>query len=123
MFRTVPSAPVAEIATEAALVVCQVNVTAWPVTMLLLLAEKTRVGAVGVGGGVTDLDEPEPQPVKAMSSEIAVNSSRSCELDARRPILLNVNDEICPAWLLLRILPPPLGLTDCNVFLLKGRIW
>ncbi|MES2223045.1 MAG: hypothetical protein V4587_19000 [Acidobacteriota bacterium] len=40
-----PSAPVALIATEVALVVCQVKVTAWPVAMLLLLAEKVRVGA------------------------------------------------------------------------------
>jgi hypothetical protein len=98
MDRVLLSAPVAVIVTVAALVVFQVNVTAWPEAMLLLLAEKTRVGPdVTVTGG---LAEAEPQPVKAISVEIAANPNRIFEL-------------------LLRILLPPLVWAACNVFLLK----
>ena len=102
--RAVPSAPVAVIVTEVAFVVAQVNVTAWPEAMLLLLAENTRVGAVDV---VRELAELEPQPVKAISGEIAANQNRIFEHVASRPILLRIDDEICRSWLLLRILLPP----------------
>ena len=98
-----PSAPVAVIVTEAALVVCQVNVTVWPDVMLLLLAEKTSVGA----DVVRELAELEPQPVKAISGESAANQNRIFEQVASRPILLKIDDEICRSCLLLRILLPP----------------
>ena len=42
-----PSAPTAVIVTESALVVCQLRVTVSPLTILLLLALKTKDGAVG----------------------------------------------------------------------------
>jgi hypothetical protein len=88
--RVVPSAPLAVIVTEAALVVCQVNVTVWPEVMLLLLAEKTRVGA-----DVTrELAELEPQPVKAISGEIAANQNRRFEHVASGLVLLCLDDEI-----------------------------
>jgi hypothetical protein len=59
--------------------------------MLLLLAEKTRVGADVFPG----LAEAEPQPVKAMSVEIAANQNRIFERVASGPILLSLSDEIC----------------------------
>jgi hypothetical protein len=115
--RVVPSAPLAVIVTEAALVVCQVNVTVWPEVMLLLLAEKTRVGA-----DVTrELAELEPQPVKAISSEIAANQNRIFEHVANGLILLSLDDEICRSWPLLRILLPPFASAACDVSLLKNR--
>jgi hypothetical protein len=114
----VPSAPVAVIATEAALVVCQLNVTACPEAMLLLLAEKTRVGADVFPVLPEPEDEPEPQPVKAISDEIAANPNRVIEHVARAPIRLRLEDEICRSRLLLRILLPPL-VSAWNVSLLK----
>jgi hypothetical protein len=113
--RVLPSAPVAVIVTEAASVVCQANVTVWPEAMLLLLAEKTRVGADSFPG----LAEAEPQPVKAMSVEIAANANSIFEHVASRPILLSLDGEICRSWLLLRVLLPRLVAAACNVFLLK----
>jgi hypothetical protein len=96
--RVLLSAPVAVIVTEAALVVCQDNVTAWPEVMLLLLAEKTRVVAdVVVAGGLAEL---EPHPDKAMSDEIAVNPNRIFVYVASGPILLNPDDEGRHCWLL-----------------------
>ena len=102
MGRAVPSAPVAVIVTEAALVVCQANVTAWPEAMLLLPAEKTRVGA----DVTTGLAELEPQPVKAMTGENAANPNRSCKHVASGPILLSLDVERCRPWLLLRFCFP-----------------
>jgi hypothetical protein len=104
--RVLPSAPVAIIVTVAALVVCQLNVTVWPEAMLLLLAEKARVGADDVTGGMAEL---EPQPVKVMSVEIAANTNRIFEYVASRPILLSLDGEMCRPWLLLRIMLTPLG--------------
>lgn len=98
-----PSALVAVIVTESASVDCQVNVTVWPDVMLLLLAEKTSVGA----DVVRELAELEPQPVKAMSGESAANQNRMFEHVASRTILLKIDDEICRSWLLLPILLPP----------------
>jgi hypothetical protein len=103
--RALPSAPVAVIVTEAALVVCQVNVTVWPEAMLLLLAEKTRVGADSFPG----LAEAEPQPVKVMTVEITANANSIFEHVASRPILLSLDGAICRPWLLLRIMLTPLG--------------
>lgn len=103
-----PSAPVAVIVTEAALVVCHVNVTVWPEVMLLLLAEKTSVG----GDVIRELAELEPQPVKAMSGEIAASQNRIVEYVASRPILLRIDDEICRSWLRLCILLLPFESTD-----------
>jgi hypothetical protein len=98
--RVLPSAPVAVMVTEAALVVCQVNVTVWPDVMLLLLAEKTRVGA----DVIRELAELEPQLVNAMSDEIAANPNRMFKHVASELILLSLGDEICRSWPLLRIL-------------------
>ena len=104
--RWLPSAPVAVIVTEEALVVCQFNVTAWPEVMLALLAEKARVGDDVIG----ELDEPELQPVRTIRDEIAANPNRILEHFASGPILLSLDDEICRPCLLLRILHPPLYL-------------
>ena len=79
--RLVPSAPVAVIVTEEALVVCHVSVTACPEATLLLLAEKLRVG--------TNFDEelPElaPQPVNAMSGNRAATNTRIFERTTSGP--------------------------------------
>lgn len=85
-----PSAPVAVMVTEVALVVCQVNVTAWPEVMLFVLAEKTRVGA----SVIRVVAELEPQPAKARSGEMATNHNRSIEPVASGPNLLGFDDEM-----------------------------
>ena len=85
--------------------------------MLLLLAEKTRVGA-----DVTrELAELEPQPVKAISGEIAANQNRIFEQVASGRILLRIDDEMCRSRPLLRILLPPFASAACDVSLLKNR--
>ena len=116
--RLLPSAPVALIATEVALVVCQVKVTAAPEVMLALLAEKTRLGADVTLG----LAELEPQPVKAMSDEIAANTNRIFKHVASGPILPSLHDETYCSWLPLRVLLPSLVAASCNVFLLKRGV-
>lgn len=116
--RLLPSAPVAVIVTEAALVVCQVNVTACPEVMLLLLAEKTRVGAEVTLG----LAELEPQPVKAMSGDIAANPNIIFKHVTSSPLLLSRDDEGCRSRLLLRVLIPRLAAAACNVSLLKRAV-
>jgi hypothetical protein len=113
--RVLPSATVAVMVTEAALVVCQVNVNVWPEVMLLLLAEKTRVGA----DVIRELAELEPQPVKAMSGEIAANPNRMFKHVASGPILLRIDDEMCRSWLPLRILLPPPEPAACNISLFR----
>jgi hypothetical protein len=51
--------------TEAAFVVCQVRVIAWPEVTLLLLAASVRVG-VGFDAALVEL---EPQPMREMNTE------------------------------------------------------
>jgi hypothetical protein len=97
------------------LVVCQLKVTGWPEAMLLLLAEKTRVGAAP-----RELGELEPQPVKAMSGKIAASQNRMFERVANRATPLSRDDEGRRSWLLLRVLLPRLIAAACNAFLLKG---
>jgi hypothetical protein len=114
--RVLPSAAVAVIVTELALVVCQVNVTVWPEVMLVLLAEKTSVGA----DVVRELADVEPQLVKAISGAIAANQSRIFEHVAREPILPRIDNEICRRRLFLRILLLPFIVAACNASLLRG---
>jgi hypothetical protein len=103
--------------TEVALVVCQVNVTGWPEVTLLVLAEKTRVGADVVAGAPPELEPP--QPAKAISGETAAKQKRIFEHVASRPILLSRDDEGRRPWLLLRVLLSRLVVAACNVFLLQ----
>lgn len=115
-----PSAPVAVIVTEVALVVCQVNVTGWPEVTLLALAENTRVGA-------GELPEPEPgfeaeadpQPVTATSGEIAAKQNRILEHVSSEPIMPSRDDERCRPWPLLCVLLSRLVVAARNVFLLQ----
>jgi hypothetical protein len=86
--------------------------------MLLLLAEKTRVGADVTRG----LGELEPQPVNAISGDIAASQNKIVEHVASGPILLSRDDEGCRSWLLLRVLLPRLVAAACNVFLLKEEV-
>jgi len=60
--------------TEDAFVVCHVNVTAWPEVTLLPLAAKVRVGVAFDD----EPEEPDPQPVIAISIETTTipNSAR-----------------------------------------------
>jgi hypothetical protein len=103
--RWLPSAPVAVMATEEAFVVCQVNVTAWPAAMLLLLVEKARVGI--------DFPPPsaelEPQPDNVMSGEMSATPNRTFKHVASTRILL------------LCVLLPRLVTAVCNVVLLNGE--
>jgi hypothetical protein len=71
--RLLPSAPVAVMAREVALAVCQVNVTVWPEAMLLLLTDNVTVGA-DFPEELPEL-EPPPQPVNDINGKIAANPS------------------------------------------------
>lgn len=96
--------------------------------MLLVLAENTRVGAAAAGGLVEPEPPPgaepeaEPQPLTAISVEIAAKQNRIFEHVASEPIPLNLNDEACHPRLLLRVLLPRLVAASWNVFLRKGRL-
>jgi hypothetical protein len=116
--RVLPSAPVAVIVTEAALVVCQVNVTAWPDATLLLLTEKTSVGA-DAACVLVEL-EAEPQPVKAISGAIAANTSRVLEHVASAPILPRLfkkesSKADIPTTIVPRRFPMPISFSQANI--------
>jgi hypothetical protein len=94
--RVLPSEPVAVRVTEVALVDCQVNVTAWPASMLLLLAAKPTVGADLTGGW----PELEAHPMNATSGKSAAIPNRVLKRVMSGPLLLNSDRKTCGSWLL-----------------------
>jgi hypothetical protein len=90
--------------------------TGWPKVMLLLLAEKARVGA----DLTVESAELEPQPVNAIRGAIAANQNRIFEHVASGPDLPGRDGEGCRSRLLLRVLLRHVRAV-CIVFLLKRK--